>query len=202
MESTAKRPRRGSTKLTLCICGMAGSGKSTAAKRIARKYGLHYYSGGDALKELALETGLKGGETGWWESEEGMRFLKKRAHDLSFDKKVDEKLLKRAEKGNVVLDSWAMPWLLPEGFKVWLEASHEERAHRAARRDGITVERAQAALKEKDACTREIFRRLYGFSLGEDFSPFDLILDVDQLGPDEVFRALVQVIDRLVLASP
>ncbi|MEM2643065.1 MAG: AAA family ATPase, partial [Candidatus Bathyarchaeia archaeon] len=43
--------------LVICVCGMAGSGKSTLAKKLAEKYGLKYYSGGDALKALALERG-------------------------------------------------------------------------------------------------------------------------------------------------
>ncbi|RLI38865.1 hypothetical protein DRO64_11335, partial [Candidatus Bathyarchaeota archaeon] len=39
-------------KIVICICGMAGSGKSTAAKRLAQHYGLKYFSGGDALKAV------------------------------------------------------------------------------------------------------------------------------------------------------
>lgn len=180
---------------------MAGCGKSTLAGKIAERYGLRYYSGGDALKALALEEGYKHVDRGWWESVEGMKFLQKRAQDPSFDKKIDGKLLKWAGQGNVVLDSWTMPWLLKKGFKVWLEASPEERAKRIAGRDGMSIKRALAALKKKDAKTRAIFKRLYGFSLGEDFSPFDLILDVDQLTPDQVFHALVQVIDNMLFTT-
>ncbi len=202
MKKTIKKPRRDSKKkLILCICGMAGCGKSTLARKIAEKYGLRYYSGGDALKALALEEGYKKSDRGWWESREGMKFLQKRAQDPSFDRKIDKKLLEWAEHGDVVLDSWTMPWLLKGGFKVWLEASQEERARRIAGRDGISVERAFAALKEKDAGTKNIFKRLYGFSLGEDFSPFDLILDVNQLAPDEVFHSLVQVLNRMLCVS-
>lgn len=202
MKKTIKKPRRDSKKkLILCICGMAGCGKSTLARRVAEKYGLRYYSGGDALKALALEEGYKKVDRGWWESREGMKFLQKRAQDPSFDRKIDKKLLEWAEHGDVVLDSWTMPWLLKGGFKIWLEASQEERARRIAGRDGISVERAFAALKEKDAGTKNIFKRLYGFSLGEDFSPFDLILDVNQLAPDEVFHSLVQVLNRMLYVS-
>lgn len=183
--------------VVLCISGMAGSGKSTAAKKIAQEYNLRYFSGGDALKTLALEANCGSADSGWWESEEGMKFLKKRTSDFSFDKKVDMKLLEWAKQGNVVLDSWTMPWLLEEGFKVWLEASPEERAARIAKRDGISFEQAFAALKEKDSKTKAIYKKLYGFNLGEDFSPFDLILDVNQLKPQEVFRTLSQVIDCL-----
>ena len=176
---------------------MAGCGKSTAAKKIAEKYKLRYFSGGDALKALALEAGYKHVDKGWWESEEGMKFLKKRTRDSSFDRKVDEKLLEWAEQGDVVLDSWTMPWLLKMGFKIWLEASPERRARRIAQRDKINIEGALIALKEKDAKTKAIYKRLYRFNLGEDFSPFDLILDVNQLNSEEVFKTLSHVIDHL-----
>ena len=186
-------------KIVLCISGMAGCGKSTAAKKIAEKYELRYFSGGDALKALALEAGFKSVDRGWWESEEGMNFLKKRTQDSSFDRKVDEKLLEWAGQGDVVLDSWTMPWLLETGFKIWLEASPRERARRIAQRDKISIEKAFAALKEKDAKTKAIYKRLYGFDLGEDFSPFSLILDVNDLSSDEVLKTLSLVIDRMFL---
>jgi len=195
--------RRGSkerkSKMVLCVCGMTGCGKSSVAKRLAEKYGLKYLSGGGALKALAVEMGYKPIGRGWWESGEGMRFLQRRVKESKFDKKVDGKLLEWAGCGNVVFDSWTMPWLLKEGFKVWLEASVEVRTGRVAKRDGISFESALAALKEKDEKTRIIYKKLYGFDLGGDFSPFDLVLDSNDLSADEVFRTLCLVMDRVVL---
>jgi len=186
-------------KIIICISGMAGCGKSTTAKKIAKKYRLCYFSGGDALKALALETGYKPVKRGWWESREGMKFLKKRTQKSSFDKEVDKKLLEWAKKGNVVLDSWTMPWLLErKSFKIWLEASPEVRAKRIAKRDKISIAKALKFLKEKDTKTKAIYKELYGFNLGDDFSPFDLILDVNDLNPEEVFKTLSLAIYRLV----
>lgn len=185
--------------MVLCVCGMTGCGKSSVAKRLAEKYGLKYLSGGGALKALAVEMGYKPIGRGWWESDEGMRFLQRRVKESKFDKKVDEKLLEWAGRGNVVFDSWTMPWLLKEGFKVWLDASVKVRTGRVAKRDGISFERALAALKEKDEKTRIIYKKLYGFDLGGDFSPFDLILDSNDLSANEVFRTLCLVMDRIVL---
>lgn len=183
----------------ICVCGLAGSGKSTLAKKLAEKYGLKYYSGGDALKALAIEEGYKPSTRGWWESQEGMRFLERRGKDPKFDKMVDEKLLELAKEGNVVLDSWTMPWLLEEGFKIWLEASPRKRAERIAKRDGISVEEALEALKKKEKQTKEIYKQLYGFNLGEDFAPFHLILDTENLEAEEVFQTLCKVLDNMVL---
>ncbi|MGQ9538348.1 MAG: (d)CMP kinase [Candidatus Bathycorpusculaceae bacterium] len=184
--------------VVICVCGMAGSGKSTLAKKLAEKYGLKYYSGGEALKALAIERGYKPLKKGWWESPEGLSFLENREKNPEFDKAVDQKLLETAKQGNVVLDSWTMPWLLEDGFKIWLEASPKKRAERVAKRDGISVEKALEALINKEEKTRAIYKRLYGFNLGEDFTPFHLILDTDNLKTEEVFQVLVFVLDKMV----
>jgi len=186
-------------KIVICVAGFTGSGKSTLAKRLAEKYGLRHFSGGSALKTLAIEMGYKPCERGWWETEEGMRFLQQRMRDSEFDRKVDEELIRWAKRGNVVLDSWTMPWLLNEGFKVWLEASPDVRARRIVERDGISLEKAISALKERDLKTKMIYKKLYGFDLGEDFSPFDLILDTNELNADEVFQTLCMVTDSLLI---
>jgi len=187
--------------LVICICGMAGSGKSTVAKKVAEKYGLKYCSGGDALKRLAIKEGYKPLEQGWWESSEGIRFLGKRKENLKFDKMVDEELLKIAKEGNVILDSWTMPWLLKEGFKIWLEAPLEKRAERIAKRDKISINAALKALRIKEKETKTIYQKLYGFRLGEDFTPFHIILDTNNLEEEEVFKVLCKVIDNLLLNS-
>ena len=185
--------------IIICVAGLTACGKSTAAKRLAEKYGLKYISGGTALKELASKIGYKAMGRGWWETPEGMRFLEQRLRDPKFDKQIDAELLEWAERGNVVLDSWTMPWLTKKGFKIWLEVSPKERAKRLAHRDDISLEEAAQVIREKDGKTKRIYESLYGFKLGEDYSPFDLVLDSESLTSDEVFDTLSLVIDRLVL---
>lgn len=184
-------------KIVICICGMSGTGKSTLGKKLAEKYGLKYYSGGDTLKALAAEKGYKSSKLGWWESLDGLYFLKERGKYSKFDKVVDKKLFEFAQQGNAVLDSWTMPWLLKNGFKIWLEASLKKRAERIAKRDGIRFEEAMKALKEKEARTKAIYKGLYGFKMGEDFKPFHLILDTDNLKAVETFQVLCRVIDNI-----
>jgi len=185
--------------LVLCISGMAGTGKSTLSKKLAARYGLKYYSGGDALKALAAEEGYDTSSRGFWESPEGLKFLKRREEDSKFDKAVDEKLLELADRGNVLLDSWTMPWLVKSGFKIWLLASMKKRAERVAKRDKFTVEEAMRMLKEKESKTIAIYKQLYGFSLGEDYKPFDLVFDTDNLDSEEVFQVLCNVVENVVL---
>ena len=189
----------GHRAVVICISGMAGTGKSTLAKKLAAKYGLRYYSGGDALRALAAEEGYESASNGWWESPEGLCFLEKRKADPSFDMAVDEKLQRYAAQGSVLLDSWTMPWLVKGGFKIWLSASVEKQAERIAKRDNMTATQALEALREKEARTKAIYKELYGFTLGEDLAPFNFILDTDQLSAEEVFQVLCMVMDNVVL---
>jgi cytidylate kinase len=180
---------------------MAGTGKSTLSKKIAERYGLRYFSGGNALKELAREQGYIVSGEGWWESSPGIKFLHERKNNPKYDKEVDDVLLNQAANGNVLLDSWTMPWLLKGGFKIWLMASLEKRAARVAERDRMTLAEASKMLDAKEANTKVIYKRLYGFALGEDLSPFDLILDTDNLDPGEVFGTICRVLDSVVFKA-
>jgi cytidylate kinase len=201
MTKNEKTESASKKKIVVCISGMAGTGKSTLSKKLAKKYRLRYYSGGDALKALAAEEGYDSSSRGWWESPEGLRFLENREKNLEFDKTVDDKLLEYAQQGRVLLDSWTMPWLLKTGFKIWLVASVEKRAERIAKRDKIPLKEALQVLKEKEARTKTIYKKLYGFALGEDFEPFDLVLDTNVLNAGEVFQVLCTVMDNVVLNS-
>jgi cytidylate kinase len=184
--------------IVISICGMGGTGKSTVSRRLAEKYGLRYVSGGDALKTLAVEEGYDIEGRGWWETDKGRQFLEQRIEDPRFDKKIDRQLIEWAERGNVILDSWTMPWLVKKGFKIWLDASIEKRAKRIAKRDGISVREALQALESKEEKTKKIYNKLYGFKLGEDFKPFHLILDTDHLKVQEVFQTLCTVLDNMI----
>lgn|GEM_PF-103465 len=180
----------------ICISGFAATGKSTVAKRIAKRLGFCYVSGGDALKALAVEMGYRPGGRSWWESKEGLRFLSLRKKDLSFDRKVDEKLLEIAERGNVVVDSWVLPWMLGDrSLNIWMSASVDARAERMGRRAGISITRAKRILLKRDSESKRIYRRLYGVRLGENFSPFHLIIDTTYLTATQVYEMILSFVD-------
>lgn len=174
--------------IVICISGFAGSGKSTLARRLADALGLRYVSGGDGLKLLAIKRGYNPGGAEWWETADGFKFLEERLRNPDFDKEVDQQLIELAEKGDVVIDSWVLPWLYKGGFNIWLKASPEVRARRVSKRSGVSFEEALRMLEKRDRESSELYRRLYGIELGRDLEPFHLVIDTSRLDEGAVFR--------------
>ncbi|MBU0636319.1 AAA family ATPase [Candidatus Micrarchaeota archaeon] len=178
----------------IIISGIAGSGKSTLAESISKELGWKCVHASDILRQLKHKKmeeidpyKTKQGK-GYWESEEAMQYCRDRLQNLDWDKLVNERLYKLVEEGNVVFDSWTLPWLTKKGVKIWLKVSSEERIKRLADRDTLSIEKAQKRVLEKEEKTIAIFEKAFGFRFGADLSPFHLILDTNSLNAKEVFK--------------
>ena len=185
----------------IIVSGLAGSGKSTLSQQIAKKFGMKCIHASGILRELMEKhvdeiTEGAGKNTGWWESSEGRKFLENRTKDGKFDRMLDKKLLEIIEHGNVVLDSWTMPWLSKKGFKIWLNASVEVRAKRVSGRDAKSIEDVEDSIRERDEKTANIYKELYGFDLGKDFSPFDFVLDTESMKRQDVFEKALEALKK------
>lgn len=182
--------------MIIIVSGFAGCGKSTLAESLAKAFKLKCVHASGMLKELQTKKAkeIKAYKSkmnlGWWESAEGKAFMRKRLSDASMDKALDKKLLQVAGKGNVVLDSWTMSWLYKgkNAFKVWVNCSLDERAKRVSRRDKLPIKAVKEKLKNRDNETKKIYERIYGFSIGEDFGPFSLVVNSDNMSAKQVFE--------------
>ncbi len=115
-----------------------------------------------------------------------MKFLNMRKTNPEFDKKVDEKLKKLFLEGGKIITSYTLPWLVEDGIKIWLAGSQENSAKRMTVRDGISFEKALEIVKKRYEENKMIYKKLYGFDFGDDLTVFDIIINTDNLGADEV----------------
>ena len=157
------------------LFGYSGSLKSEMTKSIGEKYGLRIIHPPTILRGLYNEgkTNTLISTKGFWESEEGIKLSKRRLKEDSLDLKLDEMLLEEIRRGDVVMDSYTMPWLTKEGIKINLRSSLQERANRAARQNNFSPEKIRKLIKENDSMSRRIFRNLYDFDIMEDLDVFD-----------------------------
>jgi len=175
------------------VSGLPGSGKSTLVEKLAEEFNLKKVFASGILRQLRERKAVDFERTekgeGFWESKEGKVFTRKRLEELDFDRRLDEELQRIAKtEKNVIFDSRTMPWLYKgEAFRIWLKASERVRAERIAKRDGKKAEEIIASMKKRYEADRKIYKRLYGFELGEDFTPFQLVIDSNELSEGEVF---------------
>ena len=173
---------------SIIISGPPAIGKTTIAKGLAKEFGLVHLSGGDILKELAEEEGFDTRRDDWWDTQEGMNFLGKRQENSEFDKKVDDKLKKLFSKGNVVITSYTLPWLVDGGVKIWLSGSKKNSVQRMTIRDNLSETDALGIVQKRYNENKIIYKTLYGFEFGEDLSVFNKIIETDDLDAKQVLE--------------
>lgn len=173
--------------LSVVVSGPPAVGKTTLAVALAKRFELRHVSGGDILKDLALDVGASEGDD-WWDRPEGMEFLRRRMEDSSFDRKVDERLIDMFNAGSVVITSYTLPWLVSGGTKIWLAGSHQSSAERMRARDSIDPKEALAVTKKRYDENVKLYKRLYGFNFGSDLKVFDCVIETDSLDVHEVIE--------------
>lgn len=185
------------------VFGLPGCGKSTLTDAIAKKFGMRAVHTSGILRKLQSEAvaDIKVDEAqknvGWWETPEGLEYVKKRMEDYSFDEKLDKMLMEMAEKKNDgVFDSWTLPWLSEHGYKIWLAASKEARARRIAGRNEKSYEEALKRIEDREQLNIPHYKKMYGFEIGKDLSPFHLVLNTENLSAEDVQEIIFAVLEK------
>ncbi|MEM0200996.1 MAG: cytidylate kinase family protein [Candidatus Micrarchaeaceae archaeon] len=176
----------------IVISGCPAAGKTTVAKLLGEKLNIEVIGGGEILKEMAQERGYSPTGSDWWDTSDGIRFLKERERNSEFDKEVDKKMEKRIRDGNIVVTSYTAPWLFKEGFKVWLDASVEERTERMSKRDGTEPKQTEEIVKFREKENHKLYMSLYKIDFGQDKTPFDLVIDTNNKKPEEILDLILK----------
>lgn len=185
-------------KKSVIISGPPAIGKTTVAKGLGQEFDLEFLGGGDVLKEIAKDEGFKTGGDDWWDTPEGMEFLKRRSENPKFDRKVDEKLKELFLKGGVVITSYTLPWLVEDGIKIWLDGSHENSAKRMKNRDNMDKQQALEITKTRYDENKKLYKKLYNFNFGENLEVFDKIIYTDGLDAEKVLEIAKKTVKELL----
>ena len=191
--------QNGKHNLSFVISGWPAVGKTTIAAELAKEFRLEIYNGGDILKMLAGEKGYSISGKDWWDTEDAKKFMTERKSNPCFDKEVDQRLVEIVKKGNVVITSYTLPWLVQDAIKFWLKGSQSNRAKRMAYRDNISFEDAKNIIKIRDEDNIKIYRETYGFNFGEDLSVFDFALNTDLISLDALIVISKSIVKQLII---
>ncbi len=172
-------------KMIITISGLHGTGKSTIGKLIAEKLGIEYYSTGRAFRDLAQEMNMTLAE-----------FTEYAEKNPEIDKKLDNRIIEIAQKGNVIIDSQLSGYILKtlSDFNILLTGSLETRVKRMAQRDGHNYEEKIKETKMREKSELERFKQLYNIDLHnqrELNQIYDLIINTENLTVEEILTKIL-----------
>ncbi|MDO5853382.1 MAG: AAA family ATPase [Thermoplasmata archaeon] len=174
--------------MRITISGPPGSGKTTACSKLAEVLGLEAVVFGRIFRELAAEKHLTLAELG--------EIAEK---DPSIDNMIDDRILQMARTHeDLILESRLSAYMLSrngiDAFKIHMDASPEVRMQRVGLREGETLEQATAKTIERQKSEAKRYLQWYGIDIG-DLSVYDLVLNTDDLDPDQVIETILEAIN-------
>ena len=172
-------------KRVITIGGLHGTGKSSVADSIARKFGLRRVSAGVIFRDLAEERGLT--------LEEFSRIAE---GDLDIDQLIDDTQKDAAKKGNCIIDGQLAAWMAGEhsDLNILLTAPVEVRIKRIAARDGTEFEFAKRETIAREGSEKARYSEYYKVDIS-DLSIYDLILNTGKYDLDGVTAIISNAIE-------
>ena len=173
--------------VVIVVSGMPVCGSSTAAKKLARKLNLKYFSLGKEFKKHS-----KGKET----HRAINTFKTKKGASKVFHKHLDAKQRRLAKKGNIVIDSKLGIYMLQDvaDHKIWLKASKSAIARRVAKRERLSLKNAAKLMEQRNRIERSNFRRIYGFDTFSQEKMADLVIDTSKRTPQQTINKILEYI--------
>ncbi|MCI4362761.1 MAG: AAA family ATPase [Thermoplasmata archaeon] len=169
----------------VALGGPPGSGKTTAAKALAKRFELTLLSAGERFRSEAANRGLSLAELSRLAETDG-----------AIDRALDESMLAEARPGVLLEGRVQGPLLRRRGVdSVWVAvvASEPVRATRAARRDGTDPATALREIRLREESERRRYREYYGIDLATE-SP-DFSVDATELSREAVVQRLAEFLE-------
>lgn len=175
--------------MIITISGYHGTGKSTIGKLIAEKLEIQYYSTGQAFRDLAQEMKMT--------LEEFTKFVEE---NPEIDKKLDNKIVEIAQRGNIIIDSQISGYILKSiaDFKILLICPLETRVKRMVERDNTNYEKKLKETKLREKSELERFKRLYQIDLNNEEEItllYDLVINTETLSIEKILEKILAAIE-------
>jgi cytidylate kinase len=156
--------------IRICLAGLSGSGKTTLGEMLAKELNIDHIQ--KSYKDVTAN------------EKELLSMQKSVAR--SYEKDFDKQVIDMAKGKNCVISTWLCAWFIKDAtLRVWLNASHKERARRLMKlkQKGRTF--IEDYLREKDQGNLKRWQKVYGVDL-KDHSIFDIELNTENFTPQEM----------------
>ena len=171
--------------LRIAVSGKSGCGNTTVSKMLADALDLTFIN--FTFRCLAKERSV-----------DLNTIIELAEKDDSIDREVDPRQVQLAlDSGGCVLASRLAIWMLKAAdLKIYLNAAAQTRAGRIFNREGGSIEIVAAFTADRDKKDRDRYLRIYDINF-DDYSFADLIIETDNLTPQEIVDIILKRIKAM-----
>lgn len=166
----------------ITIFGMAGTGKTSTGKEVAKRLGYEFFSGGDFMRDTAKSMGIT-----LMELEELSKHEDK--YDIERDKIIAEF---GRTNDNFVVEARLAWHFIPDSFKICFLCDFNKRTERIAGREKKDVEVVREETRAREKSIYDRFEKYYGIKDFEDEKHFDMIIDTATMSLSEVIETIIK----------
>jgi cytidylate kinase len=167
--------------MKITIFGLAGTGKTTTAKILAKELNLKFNSTGNLMREKAKELNLS-----IYEFDQLCK--KDSKYDLELDKNVQTY---GKDNDNFIFESRLAWYFISDSVKIKLQCDEEIAYERIAERENLTLEESRNLTEERKQIVSQRYNSLYP---NLEYPPkndiFDLIINTSETSIEEVVEKI------------
>jgi len=171
----------------IAVSGPHGSGKSTAARKVAESLGYEYVSAGELFRDMAKEENMSLEE-----------FSKHAELKEEIDKYIDDKTLELGQtRDNIVIDAQLGGWMLKNeaDILIYITAPFDLRIQRISERENKTVEIIIKETKAREESEKNRYQKLYKIDI-TDLTIYDLIINSQKFNAFECVEIILTAFNR------
>jgi len=180
-------------KLQIVISGMPGSGKSTIARHLLKKFGLRHYSVGDFMRQIARK-----------ERKTLLELSKESEKSFRVDRKLDSMTRELRNKDRFVIDSRIGWHFLPESIKIFVKVDLKEAARRIydekrwVEKENLSYSKTLWNIRRRMKSERLRYRKYYHIDVN-DLSNYDIVIDTTGMSIKKMNKSVEKAVGQFLL---
>ena len=171
--------------MIITLGGLAGTGTSTAAKKLSEFLNIPFISAGDVFRQLAVEHNMSLLEFN--EFAEGNDEI-----DIELDKR-QAKIAK--ESDNLIVEGRLSAHFVDADYKIWLMAPDHVRAERICDRENKSLQTVNYEIKERTVSEKKRYLEIHNIDIA-DLSVYDLIINTGTFDADSTANIIIESIKK------